>query len=51
MLSILGLGATEEQAYRHLVGRPGVTVDKLAADLGHDPAAVGLSERWPSAAS
>jgi predicted transcriptional regulator len=45
MLSILGLGAVEELAYRHLVGRPGVSVDKLAADLGHDPAAVSLGVR------
>jgi sugar-specific transcriptional regulator TrmB/DNA-binding CsgD family transcriptional regulator len=45
VLSILGLGAAEELAYRHLVGRPGVTVAKLAADLGHDPASVGDSVR------
>jgi predicted transcriptional regulator len=40
VLSILGLGVVEEAAYRHLVGRSAVTLEKLAADLGQDLADV-----------
>jgi sugar-specific transcriptional regulator TrmB/DNA-binding CsgD family transcriptional regulator len=45
VLSILGLGAVEEPAYRHLVGRSEVTLAKLAADLGQDPAEVRRNVR------
>ena len=41
MLSVLGLGPAEEQTYRHLVSRAGLTVAAIAAGTGRDPVQVG----------